>query len=263
MVIMESNFIKKMGWDKKWTSKSENDNGKGIKVGSWNKGGALQPLQEKLNEIEYFMKDNNFSIFGISEANLFKETNNKDVQISGYTLFYDKGRENVTRKNSRCVVYIKNDLSFKLREDLMSEEIPEVWIEVGEPKKKRVLICQFYREFSNWNNRTGTDSIKSQKERFEVWLDKVGLQLEGNRELWLLGDFNLDLARKDDVTYNRKAIAQLAHEELICKGMVQLITEVTHRQQNKGSTIDLLFTNEPRKVSNSGVIATGSSHECI
>ena len=44
-----------MGWNKKYTQKKvkfEN----GIKVGFWNKGGALQSLKEKVNEIEGIIK---------------------------------------------------------------------------------------------------------------------------------------------------------------------------------------------------------------
>ena len=77
----------------------------------------------------------------------------------------------------------------------------------------------FYREFSEWGQRTTTDSIKSQYERFEAWLENVSYQLEGNKELWILGDFNLDLSKRTDNGYNRKQIAQLAHKELVGKGL--------------------------------------------
>ena len=121
-----------MGWKKQWDTnrigkEKPND---GIKVGSWNKGGALQPLFEKINDIEQLMKTNNFAILGISEANLFKENDIQDVQISGYSLYYDKGQNCPIRRNSRCVLFIRNDLKCKLREDLMEENIPEIWVEV-------------------------------------------------------------------------------------------------------------------------------------
>ena len=53
-----------------------------FKIGFWNKGGALQPLYEKINEIEDLIKSNNFSVFGIIEANLFSHNKTEDVQIS-------------------------------------------------------------------------------------------------------------------------------------------------------------------------------------
>ena len=142
----------------------------------------------------------------------------------------------------------------------MDESVPEIWIELGEKNKKKYLMCLFYREFSEWGQRTSTDSIQCQLQRFQHWTSKVVIQLEKNKELWLLGDFNFDLSRKNDSTYSRKNIAKLAHEEIIGCGMVQIIEGPTHRFLGKTSTIDLIFTNAPRKISRVGTISTGSEH---
>ena len=109
-----------MGWSNK-IRKVFKVKEEGIKVGCWNKGGALQPLQEKINEIENLLKRNNFGVLGITEANFFKENDMEDISISGYRVFWDKGRE-----NKISVLYIRNDLSFKIREDLMHECFPEI-----------------------------------------------------------------------------------------------------------------------------------------
>ena len=53
-----------------------------MKIGSSNMGGALQPLREKINEIEILIKTNNFGVFGIIEANLFMEHDEKEVETS-------------------------------------------------------------------------------------------------------------------------------------------------------------------------------------
>ena len=125
-----------MGWTKKYINrKHQSSNGEGIKIGCWNKGGALQPLKEKRNEIENILKSYNFGVLGITEANFFKEDSIEDVEIVGYKFFCDKGRSNAVRNNSRCAVYVREDLSFKLREDLMRESIPEIWIEIGKREK--------------------------------------------------------------------------------------------------------------------------------
>ena len=90
-----------MGWNKIWKYKKVGKPDSGIKIGCWNKDGALQPLQEKICEIEYLLKSNNFGVLGIVEANFFQDNDVKDVQIDGYKLFWDKGRENHKRKNDR------------------------------------------------------------------------------------------------------------------------------------------------------------------
>ena len=104
----------------------------GLKLDFGIRGGALQPLREKINEIEELMKSNNFSIFGVVEANLFNENSIEDVSISGYSIIWDLGKENNHRRNARCVLFIRNDISFKVRNDLMDSNVPEVWVEAGE-----------------------------------------------------------------------------------------------------------------------------------
>ena len=66
-----------MVWNKKYLKKSKWDSG--LKIGFWNKGGARQPLKEKINEIEQLIKTNGFSVFGIVEANLFLDNDVNDV----------------------------------------------------------------------------------------------------------------------------------------------------------------------------------------
>ena len=129
-----------MGWGKIQKNLKREVKG-GIKFGCWNKGGALQPLKEKLNEIELLIKTEAFGVFGVLEANLFKHDDVEDIKIDGYTVLWDKGRDHIIRNNARTVVYVRNDLSFQSKEELMESNVPEVWLEVGEPKKKLMLIC--------------------------------------------------------------------------------------------------------------------------
>ena len=122
-----------MGWKKQQLNNQRGDRtiDSGLKVGSWNKGGVNQPLEEKLNEIETLIKSNNFAVMRISEANFFQHNDIEDVQIPGFRFFNDKGRNNIVRRNSRYVLYVRNDLTTKIRDDLMEEEFPEIWVEIG------------------------------------------------------------------------------------------------------------------------------------
>ena len=94
----------------------------------------------------------------------------------------------------------------------MEDQTPEIWVELGKPNAKRILLCQFYREFSTWNGGVESGSIMAQKDRFRNWLEKTSDQLENNREVWLMGDFNVDLVRRHETGYNRKLIAQMAYD---------------------------------------------------
>ena len=135
----EPTITNSMGWKKNKTIQQKESFG--IKIGCWNKGGALQPLSEKLNEIEILIKENDFSVSGVLEANFFSHNSKEDIEIDGCELIWDKGRENLRRNNSRSVLYIRRDLSFKVRHDLMEKNIPEIWVEIGQCNKKRSLLC--------------------------------------------------------------------------------------------------------------------------
>ena len=50
---------------------------------------------------------------------------------------------------------------------------------------------------------------------------------------------------------------------LIEKGMTQSVNEYTHTRQGSESMIDLVFTNAPEKVKESGTVNTGSEHKCV
>ena len=89
----------------------------GIKVGCWNKGGALQPMKEKLIEIELLIKSNNFGVFEVLEANFFEDADPNEVKIEGFSLVWDKGRKNKRRRNARTALYIREDLSYKVRDN--------------------------------------------------------------------------------------------------------------------------------------------------
>ena len=47
---------------------------------------------------------------------------------------------------SRVVVYTHNSLVVRRRYDLEDENISSIWLEVGLPRKKKILVCNAYRE---------------------------------------------------------------------------------------------------------------------
>ena len=45
------------------------------------------------------------------------------------------------------VVYVHESVVFKVRNDLMSNEYSAIWIQIGLPGRKRILVCHTYREW--------------------------------------------------------------------------------------------------------------------
>ena len=54
----------------------------------------------------------------------------------------------------RLVVYIHKDIIFKIRKDLMSNDLCSIWIEAGLKNKKKILINKFCREWQILESKT-------------------------------------------------------------------------------------------------------------
>ena len=248
-------------WKTMW-GKGREKNKQGIRIGTWNKGGSYcTKFTTKIVTIEEIAKSNKMGVMGISEANIKKGEKQQDLTIPGYITVIDRGRESETGM-SRTAILIRKDLSYKIREDLMGKNFPETWVELGEKGKKKILICQIYREFKKWGEEKNV-SNKEGEMRLREWFQRIQTTLEQNREIWIMGDWNADISRRKDGTYDRRKIAQVIYEELEGRGFTQIINEGTHHQGGKLSKIDLIFTNRPEKISQWGTEVTGGSHSMI
>ena len=128
-------------------SKYTNGNRKqrGIRIYHFNKGNAH--LCNRIHEIENIISTHRPHILGLSEANVFSHHDLSDVQIENYKLFNSKSLTNPNLNVSRLCVYIHDSLVGKLREDLMDDKFSSIWLEVGLPHKRKILVGNAYREW--------------------------------------------------------------------------------------------------------------------
>ena len=219
-------------------------------------------------DIEACLHKNNIDYLGVTEANLRKNADMSEVEIKGYRLVWDQGRENPNKENARVVVYIKEELSFDVMATYMGGDLmPEVWIKLGHAKTKRTLIGTVYREHTPWNTRDG--SQKGQEVRLKRWLEARGEIWAGQQEAYVLGDINLDWLKRDEAGYRSMKMMRNLCDELQGAGWVQLIKKPTHFSNSEGrgaseSLIDHVWTNLPAKVGAIGQEDTGTSdHELV
>lgn len=116
----------------------------GIKIGHWSKGPSH--LENKMGEIENLISTHRPHLLGISEANLHHHHDLQNVQVDDYDLITCPTITNPILKTSRIVVCKHKSLIGKVRSDLMSDDFSSIWMEVGLPNKKKILVCQIYRE---------------------------------------------------------------------------------------------------------------------
>ena len=132
-------------------------------------------------DIEACLHKYNIDYLGVTEANLKIEADMNEVEIQGYRLVWDAGREHPQKRNARVVVYIKEELSYNVMSKYMGGDLmPEVWIKLGHAGTKRTLVGTVYREHTPWN--TGDGSQKNQEIRWRKWLEARGDIWTGQEE---------------------------------------------------------------------------------
>jgi hypothetical protein len=117
--------------------------GHGIKLLHWNKGPAF--LKNKHQEVETIIAGHQPHLLGLSEANLRNDHNLSQVQHQDYELHTCSTLNNADLNMSRIVVYTHRSLVVKRRFDLEGENISSIWLEVGLPRQRKILVCQAYR----------------------------------------------------------------------------------------------------------------------
>ena len=205
--------------------------------------------------------EENLDCLRITEANLRK------VDIPGYKMVCDTGSENKVKKNSRVVVFIKEELSYKVvRKNIEGDLMPEVWLRIGHKGRKRMLVGFVHREHKPWNSTDA--SIKGQEERLRIWLETRRATWQGTDETYLLGDINLDWNKRGDRNYRNAKMLKKMEVELAEVGWSQLVKENTHYSNSNGNITEWLighvWTNSPVHVLMCGQeVKQASDHQLI
>ena len=83
-------------------------------------------------------------ILGISESSYHASQDTGDIQLDEYELYLPKTISNPNIQTSRIAVYVHKDLTVKVRNDLMNDVFSSVWLELGRPRQKKILLCNVY-----------------------------------------------------------------------------------------------------------------------
>jgi hypothetical protein len=113
---------------------------RGIKIAHFNKGSGH--LATKKHEIENAIAGFHPHIFGISEANLFRNHDLQDVQIADYNLHTCPTLSNPDLGYSRIVVYTHKSIVCKLRPDLMSDDYSSNGCKLACPGRSKSLFVK-------------------------------------------------------------------------------------------------------------------------
>ena len=255
--IINHNFIAKITYG--------NRNKNGIKICHWNAGGGF--LINKQAEINNVVNNIRPHVFGITESSFKKTHIKEDVEIQDYTLFFSNTLENPHLKISRSCAYVHKDLTFSLRDDLMSDKFSSVWVELGKPRQKKILVCIVYRDWQYVNQPDeSSNTIAAQFERWCSFLEQWEKAISSDREIIVTGDMNLNFLNWCDdnlpstsQTYKLRSFVSELFTRIMPHGFVQLVTVATRAVNGQEpSGLDHLYSNFPEKMSEIQVNFHGS-----
>ena len=98
---------------------------------------------------------------------------------------YEIVRRDRNRNGGDVASYLRNNIPYVERSDLIPENVEALCLEIRKPKSKPVLLSTWYRP---------PDSNIELLECFENFLKKTD---DENKEIIITGDFNCDMLKKD------------------------------------------------------------------
>ena len=205
-------------------------------------------LYKKEEELILLMQEQNCDVCSFSEVDIEDFNEIKPFSIEGFKTFFPLKRTGTNTKRLICLV--KAEIETKQRDDLMSEALSNVWLEINGINQK-VLICAMYREFNDLTGK-GQMSITQQLEK----LDLLHTQIEkASKEglILIIGDMNIDLQKWEDPKYYQKQQAE-KYQSIIGECGLEIIDfGITYNGKKDGevviSALDHAITNKPVAVS--------------
>ena len=184
--------------------------------------------------------ENNSDVICISETWLDDTIDDSDVIIPGYQLF----RRDRNRHGGGVAIYIKDVLPVKEISELKIEGIEIVGIEIKFQTKNFIVACCY---------RPPGSRLAEADEFLDKFQDCINIMYTKNVEsIFVLGDFNDRCIDWNDNHHNSELGLKL--KKLIANNiMFQIINDPTHNAPNYSSLLDLIITDSPGYILDSGV----------
>ena len=100
----------------------------------------VNSLLKHNDEIRYVLCSAPFDIFAVNESKIDELVPNNEVSITGYNLI----RKDRNRVGGGIVLYIRDNIPFSDRENLVPTSLEMVCAEINHPHSKSFLVCTWY-----------------------------------------------------------------------------------------------------------------------
>ena len=183
----------------------------------------------------------NNDLIGIVETHLDSTVDDGRLKLDGYTFFKSNHRQNI--KRGGVGLYVKDALPSQNCSDLAN--LPESIMCKIQLNRKKYFFALIYRSPSQDQSEFENFTID-----FELMLSKM--HAKNPFCVVITGDFNCRSSQwwENDIENNEGKLFEPLTSDL---GFHQLISEPTHSMGDSRSCIDLIFTDQPNLIIESGV----------
>ena len=195
----------------------------------------------RVSLIEAYNSVYNNDLIGIMETHLDSTVDDGRLTLDGYTFFKSNHPQNI--KRGGVGLYVKDSLPSQNRSDLAT--LPESIVCEIQLNRNKYFFAVIYRSPSQDQSQFDNFTID-----FELMLSKM--HAENPFCVVITGDFNCRSSQwwDNDIENNEGKLFEPLTSDI---GLHQLISEPTHLMGDSRSCIDLIFTDQPNLIIESGV----------
>ena len=209
---------------------------------NWNLNSLAKDDFYRIKLLEAHNSVSNYDIISICETSINDSVNLPDVMLENYSFIPSQNHGN--SKHGGVGIFYKNTLPVKVREDLSLHDTIVLELKFG---RKKIFFTVLYRSPAyNLGSPQFENFLLNFKNLYE------NIKKENPYTTFFTGDFNGHSQywwNKGDTNPEGKEIEELTS----LLGLTQLINEPTNFEPHKNpSCIDLIFTDQPNIVLNSG-----------
>ena len=148
---------------------------KGFKIDILN----INSLLKHIDEIRHVLLSAPFDIFAINESKIDELIPDNDIIIPDHNII----RKDRNTAGGGVVLYIRDNIPFSYREDLVPSSREMVSAEINRPHSRSFLVCTWYRP---------PNSDMDLFNECEIFFQRCDAE---SRELILVGDLNCDVSK--------------------------------------------------------------------
>ena len=205
----------------------------------------IRSLVYKVADLACLARKTKASVIAVSETWMDDSITNGEIRIDGYNIV----RKDRDRHGGGVCLYIKDNLPYNPRKDLDKPNLEGAWVDIFLPKTKPITLGVVYRP-------------PRQSDFLDILHETLG-QLDPSRELYILGDVNINMKNCDNSNNSVVGLVNKYKYILRLFGLCQLLKQPTRVTPTSESVIDHIVTNQSDKICQSGTIHVGISDHAL